>query len=81
MTVESALAALQHNPRFFPNIARWETMPARLPRYAATPPGLDSRLMTALAERGVEALYAHQAEAITAALQDEHVAVVTPAAR
>ena len=80
MSVETALQALRLEPRFMRNIARWEIVPARPPRCAPFPPDLDPRLIDTLAARGVSALYAHQAEAVAAALRDEHVAVVTPAA-
>ena len=80
MSVESALQALRLEPRFMRNIARWEVLPARPARYAPFPPGLDGRLIAALSERGVPALYTHQAEAVAAALRGDQVAVITPAA-
>jgi len=80
MSVESALQALRLEPRFMRNVVRWVRMPARPARYAPWPTGLDRRLRRALNARGITELYAHQAEAATAALRGEHVAVVTPAA-
>jgi DEAD/DEAH box helicase domain-containing protein len=80
MSVESALQALRAEPRFMRNVVRWVQMPARPAHYAAYPAGLDDRLVAILSARGVTALYAHQAEAVAAALRGEHVAVVTAAA-
>jgi DEAD/DEAH box helicase domain-containing protein len=48
--------------------------------YAELPAGLDARLVRALAGRGIERLYAHQGEAIQAALSGRHVIVATPTA-
>lgn len=80
MSVESALQALRFEPQFMRNVARWARVPARAARLAPFPPDLDRRLVEALAARGVRQLYTHQAEAVTAGLRGENVAVVTPAA-
>jgi DEAD/DEAH box helicase domain-containing protein len=71
------LDRLRLDPQFMANVAAWERLPARDGRYAPFPPGLDSRLVEALRERGVTALYTHQARAVAAALRGENVAVVT----
>ncbi|MCU0502245.1 MAG: DEAD/DEAH box helicase [Anaerolineae bacterium] len=62
------------------NVARWAHVPARSARYAPFPDGLDPRLVEAMAARGINQLYTHQAEAVAAGWCGEHVAVVTPAA-
>ncbi len=80
MSVERALEALRLNPRFMRNIVRWEQLPARPPRHADFPEGLDARLIAALAARGIAAPYLHQAAAIGAGLVGEHTAIVTAAA-
>ncbi|MBL8470418.1 MAG: DEAD/DEAH box helicase [Rhodocyclaceae bacterium] len=54
--------------------------PARPARYAAFPPGLDARILAALAARGVARLYTHQREAMDHALAGRHVVVATPTA-
>ncbi len=77
MSVEGALQALRIEPRFSRNVIRWEEVPARAARYAPFPRELDGRLISALAARGIDQLYTHQAAAIHAALAGEHVAVVT----
>lgn len=55
-------------------------LPARPGRYATCPDGVDERLRGALAARGVEQLYTHQAEAIAHALGGRHVVITTPTA-
>jgi len=80
MTVESALAELLRNPRFAENLVHEAVLPARPAITAPLPPGLDPRLADLLRDRGIGALYRHQAAAVEAALRGGHVAVVTPAA-
>ncbi len=67
-----------------PSIARGVTHHARIAARAADtvpiPGWLDERLVAGLAERGVTALYRHQAEAIEAVRAGEDVVVVTPTA-
>jgi len=50
------------------------------PRFAPFPDALDSRLVAALASRGVARLYTHQADAIAHATAGRHVVVITPTA-
>jgi len=55
-------------------------LPASPAQYAPFPDTLDPRLTQALASRGVEQLYTHQAEAIGHALAGRHTVVITPTA-
>src|SRR5207244_1860227 len=55
-------------------------LPPAAPSYAPFPPVLDSRLQSALAERGISQFYTHQAQAIDHALAGRNVVVVTPTA-
>ena len=48
--------------------------------YAPFPAALDDRLKQALATRGIEQLYTHQAETIEHALAGRHAVVITPTA-
>lgn len=80
MSVESALEALRLKPRFMRNIIHWAHIPARAADYVPFPAPLDPRLGVALRERGIEALYRHQALAFSTALAGENVTVVTPTA-
>jgi DEAD/DEAH box helicase domain-containing protein len=58
-------------------LAYLTTEPPREPRTAALPHDLHPKLRAALARQGVEQLYAHQAEAWTAARNGAHVIVTT----
>ena len=51
--------------------------PAREATTAPLPPEVDSRVVAALAARGITSLFEHQAEAWSAAARGEHVAVTT----
>ncbi len=62
------------------NVAAWERIPARAARYAPTPSALDPRLIDALRARGIDQLYAHQAQSVEAALRGENPVVVTTTA-
>jgi DEAD/DEAH box helicase domain-containing protein len=55
-------------------------LPAVAAQYAPFPEGLDGRLTTALASRGISQLYSHQAEVIEHALAGRHAVVITPTA-
>jgi len=55
-------------------------IPAQAARYAPWPSDVDARLIEALAARGIEQPYTHQADAIGHALAGRHVVVVTPTA-
>ena len=55
-------------------------LPAMTAQFAPFPDVLDERLRAALATRGVEQLYTHQAEAIEHALAGRHAVVITPTA-
>src|SRR6185436_18493979 len=55
-------------------------LPAAAAQFAPFPEALDGRLTQALASRGVEQLYSHQAEAIGHALAGRHTVVITPTA-
>jgi len=55
-------------------------LPEEEARYEDFPAGIDPRLRAALASRGIERLYTHQARAIEHALAGRHVVVTTPTA-
>src|SRR5947199_1777366 len=55
-------------------------LPARPARYLPLPAGLRPELASALATRGIERLYSHQAEAYEHVRAGRHVVVVTPTA-
>jgi DEAD/DEAH box helicase domain-containing protein len=61
-------------------VTAWERIPARPARVGPWPTGLDSRLVVAARDRGIEQPYTHQAQAIEAALAGEHVVLSTSTA-
>ncbi len=90
---ERALATTQGQPsrdgavlgarlaqRYADRITGRFTLPGREGRYAPIPDDVPRALADALRARGIEQLYAHQAQAWAAAQRGEHIAVVTPTA-
>jgi DEAD/DEAH box helicase domain-containing protein len=55
-------------------------LPAVPAEYAPFPDGLEPRLITALAARGISQLYTHQTQVIAHALAGRHAVVITPTA-
>lgn len=80
MSIARVIADLQRDTGFMANVTAWETLPARPARWADPPAALHPALSAALARRGIERLYSHQAEAVSCALEGHSVAVVTPTA-
>src|SRR5438270_10740283 len=72
-------------PRFDPSefpgdITLDHVIPAAAANFVALPADLHPELVAALARRGVERLYSHQAEAYDAVRRGRHLVVVTPTA-
>ncbi len=80
MNVTQLADRLKQDPRFMENVTRWEVIPARPARTADFPESLDPRLRGVLAQRGIHALYTHQAQSVAATARGEDVVVVTPTA-
>ena len=83
--LQQALGRLAASPRpGGPDADAIVTATRRLPAVAATyapfPAEADERLKTALAARGIEQLYTHQAEAFEYALAGRNVVTITPTA-
>jgi DEAD/DEAH box helicase domain-containing protein len=77
MAIDSIVRSLRSDPRFAPNITAWERIPPREPLLVPPPDGLRSDLRESLRARGIDRLYAHQAEAVEAALRGENVVLAT----
>ncbi|MFO7653157.1 MAG: DEAD/DEAH box helicase [Candidatus Krumholzibacteriia bacterium] len=80
MNLAQLLDSLRSDEAFRRNVTRWEVIPPRPARHADFPDGLDDRLRRALAQRGIERLYTHQAEAVRLALAGRSFVVPTPTA-
>ncbi len=80
MNLAQLLARLKTDERFLRNVSRWEILPPTGASYADFPASLDPRLVDVLAERGVDRLYSHQADAVALAGQGRSFVVPTPTA-
>ncbi len=78
--IDATLARWRASAWVKPCFCADETLQESDGRYAALPEGLPSEIGRALRARGIDRLYAHQAEAIQAALSGRHVAIATPTA-
>jgi DEAD/DEAH box helicase domain-containing protein len=63
-----------------PIVTASHRLPAMAASFAPYPEGTDDRLMSALAARGIEQLYTHQAEAFEHVLNGRNVVTITPTA-
>ena len=80
MNLRDYIAAIKADPDFKGQVVHHQEIPERKPQWAEWPPTLSPILQQALASQGIDRLYTHQAEAVTAALAGENVVVVTPTA-
>ncbi|MCP3916637.1 MAG: DEAD/DEAH box helicase [bacterium] len=78
--IDGIVQTLRENPRWRDRIVHWHTMAARPGRTVPLPEALDPRLRRVLADKGIEELYAHQAQAIDSALAGRDVLIATPTA-
>src|SRR5262245_35730977 len=74
------LSRVLAHPLLGPKVAHHRRVEGRVARHADTAVRLRPELRGALAAAGIERLYAHQAEALDAALSGENVLVSTPTA-
>jgi DEAD/DEAH box helicase domain-containing protein len=79
-TADVVLEALLSDPQMARDVVHVRRLPAREARLVDPPEWLDERIRGALAARGIERLYSHQAEALAALRAGEDVVVVTPTA-
>jgi DEAD/DEAH box helicase domain-containing protein len=80
MSLEDALHALRADPDLAGGFVEWRELPEQPACYGAWPLNADPRLVAALAGRGIDQLYTHQAQAFSAVMQRQSVVVVTPTA-
>jgi DEAD/DEAH box helicase domain-containing protein len=77
---EAFLDELRRQRGYEGQIVHLQTIPARAPRYGRLRHRLSPPVAAALRTAGAEQLYTHQAEAINAALDGEHIVVATSTA-
>jgi len=73
----SLLSAWRTSPEIHSQITAWHTLPARPAQWVDFPPALHSALTDSLRERGITALYIHQARAWELAQAQQNFVVVT----
>jgi len=78
--VQAVLGGLLADPSMASCVLHHAHVPARAADFVPIPEWLDPRLRAGLEQRGVTALYSHQAEAIGAVRDGRDVVVVTPTA-
>lgn len=77
MPIDTVVHSLRSDPHLAANIAAWERIPPRETVLVPPPEGLRDDLRDGLRRRGIERLYAHQADAVEAALRGENVVLAT----
>lgn len=80
MSIASVLSSLRLNRDFMSQVVAWERLPARPAQTSPLRHSLSPVLQEALAARGVEQFFTHQAAAIDAALDGANVVVSTTTA-
>lgn len=80
MSLNDLLLGLRRDAGFMANVASWRTLPARPAQYAKTPAFLHPLLRAGLAQRGIERLYTHQAQALEETHAGRNAVIVTPTA-
>jgi DEAD/DEAH box helicase domain-containing protein len=79
-TPEEAIEHLLADPALRSLVTAHRILEPSPPLHAPWPEGIDPRIVAALRQRGVEALYTHQAHALSAVGSGHNVCVVTPTA-
>ena len=77
MTLNSLFAHWRNDPETAPNISTWRSLSARPAIHADFPADLPTELAAALRERGLSALYSHQAETWQHTRNGENVVLAT----
>ena len=80
MNVKEYIGLLRDDSSFMRNVTAWRTVPSRSAEYGEFPPELDPRIIETLQKRGIQKLYTHQSQAVSAALKKKDFVVVTPTA-
>jgi len=74
------IGSLRRDPEFMQRVSHWEVVPARDGKYADIPPGVDPRIRSALAARGIARIYSHQLASWNEVRAGRSVVLVSPTA-
>ena len=77
MSLSSLLSAWRTDPEIAPNIAAWQTFPARPAQFVPFPATMHPALAHALQSMGISAIYSHQATTWRCVQAGQHPVVVT----
>ncbi|MGA2764996.1 MAG: DEAD/DEAH box helicase [Spirochaetia bacterium] len=74
------IAQLRADREFADRVTHWEVVPARSGKYAEIPAGVDERIRSALASRGITRIYSHQLATWDLVRSGKSVVLVSPTA-
>jgi DEAD/DEAH box helicase domain-containing protein len=80
MALDEVLNGLRMNRDFMSQVEAWERIPSRPAEIQPFSPRIAPKLISALQQRGIQHLYAHQTTALEAVWRGEHVVVSTATA-
>ncbi len=80
MNLQQLLDQWKNDPGFTRNISEWKVIPARAAEFSDFPETLNPLLIEALNKKGIQALYSHQSDAVSAILSGRDTVIVTPTA-
>ncbi len=80
MALRKLLEELKRDVSFTENVTEWSVIPPREGQYDDLPPDISPILVAALASKGIEKLYSHQAESWNRIRSGRDTVVVTPTA-
>ncbi|GAA3404621.1 DEAD/DEAH box helicase [Paenibacillus hodogayensis] len=79
-SIEEMIETIRNTPELMSQVTHWQTIAPRPASYADFPATIHPGLRQALADKGVERLYTHQADSFRAAEEGRSVVAVTPTA-
>jgi DEAD/DEAH box helicase domain-containing protein len=79
-SITEMIERIRQTPEIMSGVTYWHTIPPRDAQSAPFPEGMHEKIRKALIEKGIDALYTHQADSLQQALAGRHVVTVTPTA-
>ncbi|MBN2366324.1 MAG: DEAD/DEAH box helicase [Calditrichaeota bacterium] len=80
MTLEQLVDFIKNDPEISENIAFWQEIPPKEADYSEFPENLNPRIIEALIQKNINALYSHQRKAFEKIEEGRHIVLVTPTA-
>ncbi|TNJ68163.1 DEAD/DEAH box helicase [Paenibacillus hemerocallicola] len=79
-SIQEMIDMIKQTPELMSQVTYWHTIPPRPASFAEFPDTIDAGLRAALADKGIDRLYTHQAESFREAEEGRNVVAVTPTA-